>query len=67
MSFLRTTSFVLRIATAAILFTHGAQAADAPLFAAPAAGQATGAAGSGSIGQVTIALGVVLAFVKSYE
>jgi flagellar protein FliO/FliZ len=39
------------------------RAADAPLFAAPAPGHPSGATTGGSIGQVTIALAVVLAFV----
>jgi len=38
-------------------------AADAPLFAAPTADHAATATGAGSIGQVTLALVVVLAFV----
>ncbi len=51
------------LCTSALLLFRTVHAADAPLFAAPATGTTTGAAGSGSIGQVTIALGVVLAFV----
>jgi len=60
-----TTASILRSAlvTAVLLVSHAAQAVDAPLFAAPAANHASGPAGGGSIGQVTIALGVVLAFV----
>jgi flagellar protein FliO/FliZ len=45
------------------LASFTAYAADAPLFAAPAPGHASGPAGSGSVSQVTIALAVVLAFV----
>jgi flagellar protein FliO/FliZ len=48
---------------ASMLTLQTASAADAPLFAAPPADHATGPAGGGSIGQVTIALAVVLAFV----
>jgi flagellar protein FliO/FliZ len=42
---------------------HSAIAADAPLFAAPSAGQTSAPTSAGSIGQVTLALTVVLALV----
>ncbi len=48
---------------AMLLFAQASLAAEAPLFAAPAAAQAGNATGAGSIGQVTVALAVVLAFV----
>jgi flagellar protein FliO/FliZ len=51
------------LVTAALLLAQTAVAEEAPLFAAPSTGHATGPAGGGSIGQVTLALGVVLAFV----
>jgi flagellar protein FliO/FliZ len=49
--------------SAALLLAQTAVAEEAPLFAAPATGHANGPAGGGSIGQVTLALAVVLAFV----
>jgi flagellar protein FliO/FliZ len=46
-----------------LVVAQTAVAEEAPLFAAPAAGHVNGPSGSGSIGQVTLALAVVLAFV----
>jgi flagellar protein FliO/FliZ len=47
----------------ALLLAQAAVAEEAPLFAAPSTGHASGPSSGGSIGQVTLALGVVLAFV----
>jgi flagellar protein FliO/FliZ len=51
------------LVTAALLLAQSAVAEEVPLFAAPSTGHASGPSGGGSIGQVTLALGVVLAFV----
>jgi flagellar protein FliO/FliZ len=52
-----------KVVFAACATLSSVQAADAPMFAAPAPGHPAGATTGGSIGQVTIALAVVLAFV----
>jgi flagellar protein FliO/FliZ len=52
-----------RCAAMSVWASHTVYAADAPLFAAPVTGHATGSSGGGSFSQVTLALAVVLAFV----